>query len=382
MHRKDSCVISYKKELNVKIYFGCSFMKRITRRLWPLLVTLSTVSTLKAQEYPNPNWQYVDKPEQAGWNTQKLDTLKKYIIDRTSLTGMMIVHKGKVVFEYGDVVENSYIASIRKSILAILYGRYVKSGEIDLHKSLKEMSIDDVGGLLPIEKDATVKDIISARSGVFHPAGYPGDFLAFAPKRGSVKPGEYWLYSNWDFDAAGYIFEKETHKNIYDEVERVLAIPLHMNDWKRSLQQKEGDSTKSIFPAYPMWFSTRDMARIGLLMLNKGKWGDTQIIDEKWIEEILKPRTLYSEVNKHIPYFLNSSYSFGYGYMWWLWQDVRDPKFEGAYLAFGYGGQAIAVFPAVDVVIAYKNKPDYERRTSLEPSLRVFALSLQSLEKK
>jgi CubicO group peptidase (beta-lactamase class C family) len=95
----------------------------------------------------------------------------------------------------------------------------------------------------------------------------------------------------------------------------------------------------------------------------------------------LKPRTQYSEVNKHIPYFLNAPYSFGYGYMWWLWQDIRDPKLEGAYFAFGYGGQAIAVFPAVDVVIAYKNKPDYERRTPLEPSLRVFALSLQSLEK-
>jgi hypothetical protein len=63
-------------------------------------------------------------------------------------------------------------------------------------------------------------------------------------------------------------------------VEQVLAIPLHMNDWKKSLQIKEGDSTKSYYPAYPMWFSTRDMARIGLLMLNKGKWGDTQIIDE------------------------------------------------------------------------------------------------------
>jgi CubicO group peptidase (beta-lactamase class C family) len=287
-----------------------------------------------------------------------------------------------VVFEYGDVAENSYIASCRKSILAMLYGHYVTLGEINLHKSLKEMNIDDVGGLLPIEKEATVEDVISARSGVFHQASYPGDFLAFAPKRGSVKPGEYWLYSNWDFNVAGYIFEKETHKNIYDEVERILTIPLHMSDWKRSLQEKDGDSTKSIYPAYPMWFSTRDMARIGLLMLNKGKWGDTQIIDEKWIEELLKPRTQFSEVNSHIPYYRNASYSFGYGYMWWLWQNVHDQQFIGAYSAFGYGGQTISVFPAVDIVIVYKNKPDYERITSLESTLRVITLGLQSLEKK
>jgi hypothetical protein len=49
---------------------------------------------------------------------------------------------------------------------------------------------------------------------------------------------------------------------------------------EKSLHNKEGDSTKSYYPAYPMWFSTHDMARIGLLMLNKGKWVDTQIIDE------------------------------------------------------------------------------------------------------
>jgi len=357
-------------------------MKIKSGKLWLLFVMLLTVSILKGQEYPNPDWHYIDKPEQAGWNKEKLGKLRKYLIDSTSLTGFMIVHKGKVVFEYGDVAENSYIASCRKSILAMLYGHYVTLGEIDLHKSLKEMNIDDVGGLLPIEKEATVEDVISARSGVFHQASYPGDFLAFAPKRGSVKPGEYWLYSNWDFNVAGYIFEKETHKNIYDEVERILAIPLHMSDWKKSLQEKDGDSTKSIYPAYPMWFSTRDMARIGLLMLNKGKWGDTQIIDEKWIEELLKPRTQFSEVNSHIPYYRNASYSFGYGYMWWLWQNVHDQQFIGAYSAFGYGGQTISVFPAVDIVIVYKNKPDYERITSLESTLRVITLGLQSLEKK
>jgi len=154
----------------------------------------------------------------------------------------------------------------------MIYGVHIRSGEIRLNKTVKELGLDDVGGLLPVEKEATIKDIISARSGIYHPASYPGDFLSLAPKRGTVKHGTYWLYSNWDFNAAGYIFEKETGKNIYDEVERQLAVPLQMQDWKRSLQQKEGDSTRSVYPAYPMWFSTRDMPRIGLLMLNEGKW--------------------------------------------------------------------------------------------------------------
>src|ERR1035437_246733 len=108
-------------------------------KLWLLFIMLLTVSILKAQEFPNPDWHYIDKHEHTGWNTENLGKLRKYFIDSTYLTVFMIVHKGKVVFEYGDVAENSYIASCRKSILAMLYSHYVISGEIDLHKSPKEM---------------------------------------------------------------------------------------------------------------------------------------------------------------------------------------------------------------------------------------------------
>src|SRR5882757_8760574 len=211
------------------------------------------VTSLKAQEYPDKDWTYDEHPLQSGWNQSKLDHLHQFIHDSTQITGFMIVRHGTIVFDYGDLEENSYIASCRKSILAMLYGPHIKSGEINLDKTLKELNIDDVGGLLPIEKEATVRDVISARSGVFHEASYPGDYLEFAPKRGSVRPSKYWLYSNWDFNVAGYIFEKQTHRNIYDEVERLLAVPLHMQDWNRSLQHKEGDTSKSKFLAYPMW---------------------------------------------------------------------------------------------------------------------------------
>lgn len=112
---------------------------------------------------------------------------------------------------------------------------------------------------------------------------------------------------------AGYIFEKETHRNIYDEVDRMLAIPLQMQDWNRSLQHKDGDTTKSFYKAYPMWFSTRDMARIGLLMLNKGKWQDEQIIAADWVNEMVKPITDWTEVNKNCPAFRGAFYYFGYG---------------------------------------------------------------------
>ena len=276
--------------------------------------------------------------------------------------------------------ENSYIASCRKSVLAILYGAYVQSGVIQLAQSLEQLGLDDKGGLLPQERQATVKDIISARSGVYHPAANTGDYLALAPKRGSVRHGAYWLYSNWDFNIAGFIFEKETGQNIYDVVERVLARPLAMQDWHRSLQHKEGDTSKTNYLSYPMWFSTRDMARIGVLLLNKGKWDNQQLVAEDWIKEMLTPRTDWTEVNQHIPTYTGSDYSFGYGYMWWLWQKVVDPRLEGGYSAFGQLGQGISVFPTIDAVIAYKTKAAYERTTHHGVLLKAIRLAVQAFD--
>ena len=120
----------------------------------------------------------------------------------------------------------------------MLFGKYVDSGVIDLDKTLEELNIDDVSPLLPIEKQATIKDLISARSGVFLSGSNGGDFRRYAPERGSVKPGDLWLYSNWDFNAAGYIFEQETKQDIYDDIEAQLAIPLQMQDWDKTLQTK------------------------------------------------------------------------------------------------------------------------------------------------
>ncbi|MBO0323605.1 serine hydrolase [Muricauda sp. CAU 1633] len=328
-------------------------------------------SGAKAQVFPDRVWQHASENEAKGWNNPKMEAFHEYLVDSTKITGLMIVHKGKVVFDYGDLEELSYIASIRKSVLSMLYGQYVEDGTIRLNKTIQELGIDDVEGILPIEQSATIQDIISARSGVYHPEGYAGGMQEYAPERGSVKPGSHWLYSNWDFNVAGYVFEQETGKNIYDEVERQLANPLHMQDWDRSIQHKQGNTSISKYLAYPMWFSTRDMARLGLLMLNKGKWKDTQVISESWVDEMLKQRTSHEELNKNVPVFRGTGVNYGYGYMWWLWQNVSDPRFEGAYSAKGAMGQNITVYPAIETVLVFKTKAAYERVNSSAVRIKV-----------
>lgn len=321
--------------------------------------------------YPTDSWVVNEEFTRVGWGEKEHADFTQYIIDSTNITGLVIVHKGQIILEYGDVEQNSYIASCRKSILSILYGKYVENGTIDLNKTLGELGIEDVNPLLPVEKTATVKDLISARSGVYLSGSNGGDFRRYAPERGSVKPGSHWLYSNWDFNVAGYVFEQETNKNIYDEVEAQLAIPLQMEDWDRSLQTRSGNYEISKFPAYHMWFSTRDMARIGLLMLRKGKWQDKQLIPERWVKEMIKQRTSYSEAQKSVPLLKEDGLDLGYGYMWWLVENTDDYRLKNAYSAQGALGQNITVYPEIDAVLAFKTKSDYGRRNSIQTQMKV-----------
>jgi len=326
-----------------------------------LLLVFLMSFTVGAQTFPLKNWERNLSPTFSGWNIDKLDELRSNIVDSSAITGFMIINDGKVVFEYGNLSENSYIASCRKSILSILYGKYVKNGTIDLKSNLKDLKLNTIDPLSDIESTATIKDLISARSGVYLPASNGGDMSELAPKRGSKLPGSFWLYSNWDFNMAGLIFEEVTTNNIYDEIGNQLASPLNMQDWDRSLQMKSGDYKFSDIQAYHMWFSTRDLARVGLLMLNQGKWNDEQLISKDWIMEMTSEHSSFEELNALDPRSAEYGGYFAYGYMWWLWRHPINKKMDGAYSALGAWGQTITVFPKINTVLVFKTKNEYER---------------------
>lgn len=337
-------------------------MRAITR---VLVLAAFLVAPLAFGEtvFPGASWEYYESSEQAGFSQAKLDELTDFLRESTHATGVVVVVSGKVLYQFGDVEELSYLASARKSILAMLYGKYVENGTIDLEKTLAELHVDDNAGLLPSEKEATVLDLITARSGIYHPASNGGDDTEYAPVRGSRTHGTYYLYNNWDFNAAGAVFEMLTGMEIYDALERDLARPIGMEDFDREKQRKSGDLSRSRYPAYHMFLSTRDMARVGYLMLREGSWNGQQIVPKEWAKRIVSVVTPVSQMNPERRRSLDQ----GYGYMWWVWDGPnRKARYEGAYSARGAMGQYITVLPALDMVVAYKTKAAYRRSTSWE----------------
>jgi CubicO group peptidase (beta-lactamase class C family) len=327
--------------------------------LGAVLVALAPAGQARqAPVVPGTTWETITDPKTVGYCQAGLDaaTIRAR---QLATTGAMAILGGQVLWEFGDLQLVTYLASVRKSILAMQFGPYVKSGKIRLDKTMKELGITDVQGLKAAELDATVLHLLGARSGVYHPASNAassagGDTVGDPPARGSVKPGTYFLYNNWDFNALGTIFEQETGENIYDAFARDFAGPMQFQDFDRAAQRKSGNAQRSQHPAYHYYLSTRDMARIGYLMLREGQWGGREIVPRDWARRIVTPVTPVGQMNPD--QFRKGP--FGYGLLWWVWDGpFNRGDFKGAYTGVGAVGQFITVLPARDLVIAHKTRP-------------------------
>lgn len=277
----------------------------------------------------------------------------------------MAVRGDQIVFSEGPIARPSLVRSVRKSLLAMLYGQAVQDGRINLDATLAELGIDDVGGLLPIERQARVRDLLAARSGVYHPAANPGDDAAGAPPRGSQLPGRYFLYNNWDFNVAGDIYEQRTGRNIYAAFAQDIASPLSLEDFDLARHHRSGKPSRSSHLAYPFYLSARDLARIGELMLTEGQWQGRQIVPADWTRQITRPVTRSEEM--HPPTAVRRRAS--YGLLWWIPEVADDSVLAGSYFAWGYFGQWMLAIPKSGMVIVHMYETDAREDESHPPTV-------------
>ncbi|MEA3438884.1 MAG: serine hydrolase [Chloroflexota bacterium] len=298
--------------------------------------------------WPAEQWQQAEIPEQVGWSAEKLDRAFAYA-DKIGSAAIMIVDDGTVVDTWGDVTRNYQCHSMRKSLLSALYGIYVDDGKIELDATLADLEIDDKNPLTEMEKEATVVDLLEARSGVYlRAAGESDSMKANRPERGSHPPGTFWYYNNWDFNALGTIFDMFSgEENIYQAFKKRIADPIGMQDYRP--KKKYTYESYSIHPYYGFRMSTRDLARFGLLFLREGRWDNEQIISSEWVHE---STASHSERGQDS----------GYGYMWWTGEDSGVfPHVlikEHIYWAWGYNAHLVIVMPYRNLVIVHREDTD------------------------
>jgi CubicO group peptidase (beta-lactamase class C family) len=318
-------------------------------------------SSSRPRAVPDTEWESGAAPRPAA-----ISPLKR-LLAGADTTGMMVIHEGRCIFESGDVRESTYLASARKSLVSMTYGPAVARGEIDLDATLESIGFDDDRGLLPRERTARIRDLLTARSGVYHPAANLGDATDRAPPRGSVAPGSYFLYNNWDFNALGAIYSRSTGRDLYDGFEQDLARPLGMKDWRRDAQAVRNDTRASRHPVQHFVLSTRDMARLGLVMLRHGEWNGARVLDRAWVRRTTTPVTAAAEVARTSPFVAG----LGYAYLWWTFDAAGGwPRsLARGYTASGAAGQFITVLPELDLVVAHKVAAPSTRNVSAEQYL-------------
>ncbi|UCG27191.1 MAG: serine hydrolase, partial [Bacteroidales bacterium] len=170
-------------------------------------ILLQFLSILSSGQIIGETWTRYETPEDAGWSSNILEKTFR----SSNAASMMLIYDGKVVSAYGEYWRRFKCHSIRKSILNSLYGIHVEKGTIDLGKSLSDLNIKDIVSLTESEKSATIKDLLTSRSGVYIPSGQEtSDMKDSRPERGTHPPGTFYYYNNWDFNVLGTIFMQET----------------------------------------------------------------------------------------------------------------------------------------------------------------------------
>ncbi|MFW6078259.1 MAG: serine hydrolase domain-containing protein [Gemmatimonadota bacterium] len=298
-------------------------------------------------------WLQYAMTEDAGFSSAELDEVRAYA-DSVRSGAVMAVYRGRVLVAWGDVAREFEAHSVRKSMVSALYGIAVAEGRVDLDATLAELGIDDIDPLTEDEKRARVRDLLAARSGVYHPAAYAdADQHAARPERGAHAPGERFFYNNWDFNAAGVIYERATGEDLYRVFGRRVADRLGMEDYEPDDGYRAYEPTRSRHPAHTFRISTRDLARFGQLYLQGGRWDGREVVPEEWIRESTRPVT-------------DLGGGTGYGYMWWTYSAgalsaERYPALarHDLHLARGSGGQAVFVIPGADLVVVHRGDTDH-----------------------
>jgi CubicO group peptidase (beta-lactamase class C family) len=271
---------------------------------------------------------------------------------------LLVIRHGVLAFEAyfnGAKAEGLHtLQSVSKSFTSALVGIALARGEL---KSLDEKVLDFFPGLegpanLDDRKRAmTIRDILTMRTGTdYHEngAGSPHERLSllhrgwdkFYLDRPMVQPpGTGFQYDSGGVILLSAILKARTgmHADAYAARHLFPSLGIDKWYWFRNL---EGHA----HTGGGLSLTARDMAKLGQLYLNKGKWAGVQVLSESWVEESLRMQVDLTQPGQPPA---------GYGYLWWIL--APDPRGNGrdlVYAARGRFGQFIFIVPEHDMVVA------------------------------
>ena len=275
--------------------------------------------------------------------------------------GLLVIKKGYLIaegyFNGGSVERKENVQSVTKSYTSAMVGIALDQGCLSsLDQKMLDFFPEWIDQIMdPRKKQITVRQMLQMRTGypweesdlALWEALWNGEFLPLIVGFPLVSdPGTEMHYSNLTSDWLGMIVARACDTDLMSFAQKNLFSPLdvEVGAWT---QDKDG----YYIGHGEMHFTTRDMAKFGLLYLNDGEYEGQQIISPDWVHDSLKT---YSE--DAFDYNVGRNFrDIGYGYQWWSAR-AGDHAIN---LAWGHGGQLIFLVDDLDMVVIVTSDPLY-----------------------
>lgn len=278
-------------------------------------------------------------PESQGISSDMLADLLRDL-DTSHYTDMhhfMVLRNGKVICEANFAPYRSRIwhvtHSMCKSITGMAIGLLVEEGKLSLDENIYDIFQKNLNTFNKIFRPkVTVENLLTMTSGVtFNESGIVSgnDWLtSYLNSSITGTPGKNFQYNSLNTYVLSAIVTERTGQSLTEYLEPRLFAPLGITRYFWETCPK--GITKG---GWGLFLCTEDMAKLGQLYLQKGKWNGQQIIPEFWVEV---------STAKHKE---SIEGTFGYGYQ--LWMEARPGSFEFN----GMLGQNVIVYPDMNMVV-------------------------------
>lgn len=271
----------------------------------------------------------------------------------------LLVHRGRIVAEWGDTTQIDQTFSVAKSYLSIIAGLAWDRGLLpDLDEPVCRR-VDD-GGF-----DGPHNNLITWRHLLQQTSEWEGELwdkpdlidrhrsVAGRPVTGKKgthrdlqRPGTFWEYNDVRVNRLALALLRLWRRPLPEVFGELVMAPIGASsDWewhgyRNSYVEIDGRRVQSVSGGSHwgggVFIHARDQARLGLLMLRRGRWDGKRILSEEWIEKSLEPCPLYPR----------------YGLLWWLntGRAMYPSASERSYSASGAGGNLTWIDPDNDIV--------------------------------
>lgn len=255
----------------------------------------------------------------------------------TDMHHFMALRHGKVICEcnFAPYPKGMWhiTHSMCKSITGMAIGMLIEEGKLKLNENIYDIFSDHMNAFSKIFRPViTVENLLTMTSGVtFNESGIVSgnDWLgSFLNASVNGKPGTEFQYNSLNTYVLSAIVTKRTGETLTEYLTPRLFGPLGITKYYWETCPK--GITKG---GWGLFLCAEDMAKLGQLYLQRGKWNGQQLVSEYWIE-ISTARHLKTQ---------NDTY--GYGYQ--LWMEQRPGSFEYN----GMLGQNVIIYPDMDMVL-------------------------------